>query len=396
MKIIYIHKNNDKEFFSIPAKYSKTISSDWQYINPTDKKYFVKTFFEKFLSDDKIVLFDARHKQLLQYYNSINISALSKANNLNKDCCLLFFTSGSTGFPTGAFKTKENLMSEIKALAKLIKKSNIKKVVATVPFVHIYGVLVGLLLPYYLDATLVIKEDFLPYELLKEAEEEKTLIITTPIFIKALNKLEEKRDLSKTIFISSTGPLSPNDADIFEKKYKTTLLQLFGSTETGGIAYKFGSEKRWQPLENVHISSHEEKLQVSSPYISLFILNQKILSVPQPFTTEDIIEIAGNTFTLVGRSNKIVKIAGKRISVLQLESIIETIPNVKKALVSVIYKKDHFRSEQIIITIESSEKISKQIIRKKLSENYGILTIPFEINYVDKINTSAMGKKILI
>ena len=100
--------------------------------------------------------------------------------------------------------------------------------------------------------------------------------------------------------------------------------------------------------------------------------------------------------TLKAIKTIMIKIAGKRISALQLESIIETIPGVKKALVSIVYKKEQFRSEQIVITLESSEKISKQIIRKKLSENYGVLTIPFEVNYVDKITISAMGKKVLI
>ncbi|WOE69622.1 AMP-binding protein [Hydrogenimonas thermophila] len=396
MKVTYIHTDNSRETFSIFTKSSRVSSSDWLHINLPDKKSFIQTFFEKFLSDDRIVLFDPRHKQLLEYYSSINISQLPGANSLSEDCHLLFFTSGSTGFPVGAFKTKENLLSEVKALAKLVEKSNIQKVVVTVPFVHIYGILAGLLLPHYIDATLVIKEDFLPYELLNESKEQNTLVITTPIFIKALNRLGEKSNLSKTIFISSTGPLNPDDADMFEKKYETTLLQLFGSTETGGIAYKFGSAKEWQALDNVSLSSYEEKLQVSSPYISPFILNQKILPVSKPFTTEDIVEIDGNSFNLIGRSNKIIKIAGKRISALQLESIIETIPGVKKALVSVVYKKEQFRSEQIVITLESSEKISKQTIRKKLSENYGVLTIPFEVNYVDKITISAMGKKVLI
>ena len=396
MKVTYIHIDNSRETFSIFTKLSRPSSSDWQHINLPDKKSFVQIFFEKFLSNDRIVLFDPRHKQLSEYYSSINISTLPRANNLSEDCRLLFVTSGSTGFPVGAFKTKDNLLLEVKALAKLIEKFNIKKVVVTVPFVHIYGILAGLLLPYYIDATLVIKEDFLPYELLNESKEQNTLVITTPIFIKALNRLGEKSNLSKTLFISSTGPLNPDDIDIFKKKYETTLLQLFGSTETGGIAFKFDTAQEWQALANVSISSYEEKLQVSSPYISPFILNQKILPVSQPFTTEDIIEIEGNSFNLIGRSNKIIKIAGKRISALQLESIIETIPSVQKALVSIVYKKEQFRSEQIIITLESSEKISKQIIRKKLSENYGVLTIPFEVNYVDKITISAMGKKVLI
>ena len=172
-------------------------------------------------------------------------------------------------------------------------------------------------------------------------------------------------------------------------------MQIFGSTETGGIASKFGVSTKWKALERVELRSKDDKLSVTSPFISPFILNENIQRLEQPFTTEDIVEIEGNEFTLVGRSNKIIKIAGKRISALQIESIIESIDEVEKAIVELVYKKELLRSEQIKITLESTKKIEKKAIKHKISEHYGVLTIPFQLDYVEKINLSAMGKKVL-
>ena len=276
------------------------------------------------------------------------------------------------------------------------KSYNIKKVVVTVPFIHIYGVLAGLLLPLYLDnITLVVKDDFLPYELLEEAKAGQTLIITTPVFIKALERLGDGLDLKTNLFICSTAPLHLDDINSFEDKFNTNLMQIFGSTETGGIAYKFGSAVKWSTLENVKVTSKDDKLCVNSPFISPYILNEKILKLEQPFVTEDIIDLSEHGFILLGRSNKIIKIAGKRISALQIESILEDIEGVNKAIVELVYKKELLRSEQIIITLESTKKILKQEIKKKISEYYGVLTIPFSVKYADKINLSAMGKKVL-
>jgi acyl-coenzyme A synthetase/AMP-(fatty) acid ligase len=172
-------------------------------------------------------------------------------------------------------------------------------------------------------------------------------------------------------------------------------MQLFGSTETGGIAYKFGSSVEWQALDGVFIEQEEDKLTVRSDFISQYLLRESIEKLSQPYVTEDIVEIKDNKFILIGRSNKLIKIAGKRISALQIENILEEIPEIDRAIVSLVYKKELLRSEQIVITLEANTKISKKLIKEKIAQYYGIITIPFTLKYVDKINYSAMGKKVI-
>lgn len=392
MILEYIYSDSHREKVVFEDKI--TADNTYKYIKAVNKRTFIEEFLPSFIAGQKMVLFDSNHKQLVDFYNNKNINSFEMINEI--DAQLLFFTSGTSGFPLGAFKSKMNLEEEVFILKKMLQTYKIKKVIVTVPFVHIYGVLVGLLLPFYLDdVTLVVKEDFLPYELLKEASSGECLIVTTPVFMKALGRLEETKDLSSSIFISSTGALHDDDINTLEKKYKTTIMQLFGSTETGGIAYKLGASKNWTALENVTIESKDEKLCVTSPFISNYILDTKIKKLITPFQTEDIIEIDSNGFSLLGRSNKIIKIAGKRIAAQTIEKILETIPNINKAVVSIVYKKNLLRSEQILIRLESSDTIEKVMIKKKLNESYGILTIPFTIEYVKKINISAMGKKVI-
>jgi acyl-coenzyme A synthetase/AMP-(fatty) acid ligase len=394
MILEYIRRDSSREIININL--NKEISDEWINIDSTSKLEFIKKFLPAYHSGQKLIVFDSNHKHLLKFHEDNNINEFDDIKEVNSNSKILFFTSGSSGFPVGAFKTKENLEREVQVLKSLLKKYNIKRVVVTVPFVHIYGVLVGLLLPVYLDdVKLVIKDDFLPYELLEEASFNDTLIVTTPVFIKALSKLNTNSKLTSSLFICSTGPLHIDDATVFEKKFETNLLQLFGSTETGGIAYKFGEKTKWTSLDNVQISIKDDKLNVISPFISPFLLNRKIIKIENSFTTEDIIEQEEDEFTLVGRSNKIIKIAGKRISAVQIESILETLPEVHKAIVELVYKKEMLRSEQIKIILEASSRVDKRIIRQKIRKYYGALTIPFSVKYVEKINYSAMGKKII-
>ncbi len=390
----YIDGDNSRKVIDLSL--TKEPTETFQIIEFSSKLEFIQQFIPAYNASQKLVLFDKNHKQLLKFHQEHDIESLANIDSLNADTQLLFFTSGSSGFPVGAFKTRENLESEGEVLKALAQRKKIKKVVVTVPFVHIYGILAGILLPLSLgDVTLVVKEDFLPYELLEEAKDGETLIITTPVFIKALGKLNESNDLSSCTFVSSTGPLHSDDASLLETKYQTTLLQLFGSTETGGIAYKFGDSSKWIPLDRAEVRTSEDKLSVSSPFISKHLLDGEIKELKQPFVTEDIIKLDEEGFTLLGRSNKIIKIAGKRISATQIESILESFTEVNVAIVELVYKKELLRSEQILITLESSRELSKKEIKEKISEYYGVLTIPFKVNYVEIINYSAMGKKVL-
>ena len=394
MILEYIHPDGSKEVVELNLE--QEISQGWVDIKSNSKIEFIKKFLPAYNSGQKLVLFDINHKQLLDFFQNNDIDKLEHISKLNEKQQILFFTSGTSGFPLGAFKSKENLEKEVQVLSDLIKEYKIKRVVVTVPFVHIYGVLAGLLLPLYLsDIKLVVKDDFLPYELLDEALLDNTLVITTPVFIKALSQLNESKNLSSNLFVSSTGPLHKDDIVLFETKYSANLLQLFGSTETGGISYKLSSSNIWKAMPLVNISVIDEKLNVASPFVSEYILGNEIAPLLQPFQTEDIVEIDGDEFSLLGRSNKLIKIAGKRISALQIELLLEDIPQINKAIVTIIYKKELLRSEQILVTLESSEAINKHIIKNKISERYGTLTIPFSIKYVDEINYSSMGEKVL-
>lgn len=392
MILEYIYKDSTRELIEIDL--NKKITKEWLNIDAKNKKEFILEFLPSFHNSQKIVLFDKNHIQLLKFYNENPLSSLDGIANVNKTAQLLFFTSGSSGFPVGAFKSRDNIIKEVEVLNTLIRsKGHIKRVVVSVPFVHIYGILAGLLLPLSLgDITLVIKEDFLPYEILEEVSKGDTLVITTPVFIKALCKVGEFKELKNSIFISSTGPLHQDDVKSFEDRYKTTIMQLFGSTETGGIAYKISTSQRWKALDGVSLKAEDEKLTLSSPFISKYLLQKDIVELKQPFQTQDIVEIDGHEFKLLGRANKLIKIAGKRISAIEIETIIQSIPDVKKAIVSLVYKKELLRSEQILITLLSDKKIDKKIIKEKIAQNFGTLTIPFSVEYADTINYSAMGK----
>jgi acyl-coenzyme A synthetase/AMP-(fatty) acid ligase len=368
-----------------------TTTTDLQIIHSSLKEQNALKIINSFYSDNKVILYDDSNKTIQNKLSKLDNSIFDK-----HDFSMMFFTSGSTGTPVGALKTKQNLVSEVEVFANLVKKHNIKRVIVTVPFVHIYGTLIGLLYPLLNDIDIVLKEHFLPFNLL-DTIEPNSLIVSTPLYIKALNKVQESKDLSSSVFVSSTAPLMNDDAKEFCIKFNTNIIQLFGSTETSGIAYKYNDESLWTPLKKVDISTNEQnELIVNSPFVSKYLYEDDFKYINGVMQTFDYIEQEGDKFRLVGRSSKILKIAGKRYSTVQIENILEDIKEINKALVFVKSGKDKIKDEILDITLESSKEFTSKEIKTILKSKLSNLKFLISLNFVNKISTNQIGKKLLI
>ena len=106
---------------------------------------------------------------------------------------------------------------------------------------------------------------------------------------------------------SSGGPL-PVDAGLAVKRlWGQAAIEVFGSTETGGIAWRRGDGSRapWQPLPGVEWRVQDGLLDVRSPH----------LPSTEWWSTSDRAHDAGDSrFELLGRADRIVKLEERRIS----------------------------------------------------------------------------------
>ena len=379
----------------------KRLKNKIGYIGTQSKEANALNIFSAYFSDSKAILLDETNKSIVKLLENLNIhnfESVISADTIfdDKDFSFMYFTSGSTGHPVGAFKSKDNILSEIKALSLLLEKYTIRKVIVTVPFIHLYGTLFGLMYPLLYDIDIYLKEHFLPHDML-EMIDEYTMVVTTPLYIKALNKLIEKKDLSKSIFISSTAPLDNESIVTFNEKYQTDIMQIFGSTETGGIAHKLNDEMSWIPFEGVEVTSNEkDELKVKSPFISEMLYEEGFKSTEGEIQTFDYVELEEGSFKLIGRSSKIFKLAGKRYSTVQIENILEEIDGIRKALVFVEMAKDSLRGEYLNITIESNKFFTVNEIKKMLKKQLSNLKFSIKLNVVHEIPTNQVGKKLWI
>ncbi|MEE8588810.1 MAG: AMP-binding protein [Sulfurimonadaceae bacterium] len=344
------------------------------------------------------VLFDSKIDTIAQRVKELGIGSYDKKSEVSalpSSAYALFFTSGTTGVPTGAIKNRENVEGELDALQALFAPENFERVVVTVPFIHIYGFLAGLMLPSRLGCEILLKEEYYPQELMTLHEHKKTLVVTSPVYIKALLRLKRDHDLNNVTFLSSTGLLVEEEVERFEKQYNTKLLQLFGSTETGGVAIKRGLNPYWEPLKGVSVTkNHESRMVVDSPYLSSHLFEEKITLMKRPYTTTDIIELEGKKFKLLGRANEIIKVSGKRISIVELENIIENGFGVADALISIKKDNTKLKDESLEIKIAGRKMPSESEVKELFKSHYPEINFSFELSNVKSIEKNNMGKKV--
>lgn len=303
----------------------------------------------------------------------------------------LFFTSGTTGKKRGILKTYDNIDSETTTLATMF--GGIGHIFLCVPFFHIYGFLFSVGLSLKLGVDITIKESVLPLELMGQKSD--TLIVLNPVLLRALLKLKNKFDLSHLNIVSSTGSLTPKERTDLEERFGICPVEIFGSTETGGIAYRRESSERWHLMERITLCS-DDKLLIESPHCSeAFVEGDAVMQLAKPHYTGDLIKkLEGDAFALIGREAEIIKIAGKRYAAAEIEAIIESIEGVDEVLVQA-QKDTGIRGESVELSITGvyipNKKEVAEILSQRLNKKF---KMDFEIKWVTEIKKTFNGKKM--
>lgn len=301
---------------------------------------------------------------------------------------LKIFTGGSTGTPQVWAKTGENILSEGFFLARHFGVTEEDCIMATIPPYHIYGLLFSVVLPLISAATVVGETPSFPNEITQVAEERKvTILASVPAHYRALREI--KKDMSLRLAFSSAGMLDAADNEAFCRRCKAGVVEVYGSTETGGIATRNRhlGEEFFSPFPTINWKILEGRLAVHSPYIS------PDLPVDEDgfFTTNDRVEVKGiNGFFLKGRADTVTKVGGKRVDLEEIRSLIKNFPGVIDCAV-VALPESGGREHQIGALVEG-DRLDMEKIRKTLVDSLEPYALPRQLKKVERIPMQKNGK----
>ena len=301
---------------------------------------------------------------------------------------LKIFTGGSTGAPQVWAKTRANIFSEAFFLANRYGVTKEDCIMATIPAYHIYGLLFSVVLPLVSSATVVDQAPAFPNEIAQLAKEnEITILISVPAHYRVLGEATLNRSLR--LAFSSAGMLDAVDNEAFCRRNKIGVVEVYGSTETGGIATR---NREWgddffTPFPTIDWKIVEGRLAVCSPYIS------PDLAVDEKgfFTAGDWVEAIGpNEFTLKGRADTVTKVGGKRVDLDEIRLLIKNESGVVDCIV-VALPESGGRENQIGALIQGNEA-DTEMIRKSLGKVLENYAMPRRIKTVDLIPVKKNGK----
>ena len=102
----------------------------------------------------------------------------------------------------------------------------------------------------------------------------------------------------------------------------------------------------------------------------------------------------GKKFKLLGRANEIIKVSGKRISIVELESIIENGFGIADVLISIKSDNTKLKDESLEIKIAGRKMPSESDVKALFKSHYPETNFSFELSNVKSIEKNNMGKKV--
>lgn len=241
------------------------------------------------------------------------------------------FTSGSTGAPRAHLKRWGHLLGSTWFNAARIRECLAPRhggarpwIVATVPPQHMYGTETSILLPLAADMAVHSARPLFPADVAAALAEVPAprVLVTTPVHLRAL-VASEQRFPDVGAVVSATAPLDMPLARAVEQALGTTVLEMFGSTETCVIATRLTArEESWHLYPGVTLAPGPDCAEVDAPWFDA------------PTTLQDVIElVAPDRFAVRGRNTDMIEVAGKRASLADLTRRLLAVAGVKDAVV---------------------------------------------------------------
>lgn len=317
----------------------------------------------------------------------------------NNRFSLVFHTSGSTSKPKKIVKTYESLAKEVAFHRDRLSIAPDTVFLATIETHHMYGKLWKEMLPDAAGCVADPEVIFAPETLLmKMKAAKKVFFVTTPTFLKRFCAYADLYDVPQNCveIITSGALLDPDTSAAAKRVFGIAPQEIFGSTETGGVAWRRQDEKNvekydWHVFDPVKVeASKEGRLIVNSPF-----------SFKKNFEMGDGVELSedGRHFKLFGRMDRVVKIAEQRISLPEMEEKINGLDGVDDvALVSLDGEKGPYLGAVIVASdkkLKSHDAQSILLMRKRLISIFPNGAVPRRFRFVSEIPRNPQGKVLV-
>lgn len=260
------------------------------------------------------------------------VAPAGAARRRRADECLVKLTSGSSGRPRGLAATHAQMEADGRQICRSMGIRPGDSNLAVIPLGYSYG-LGNLVLPLVAQGTRVVcAASALPQAVaLDTLRLRPTVFPAVPPVLAALvgSDVPPGSLRSVRLVISAGSPLPPGVARAFARKFGVRVRGFYGTSETGGIAFDSGGRATMEgrsvgrPLAGVRITPGARgRFTVSSPAV----LGRGRFSPADRASVNALGELV-----LMGRTDRVVKVGGRRLDLAEVEAAMRSVPGIRDA-----------------------------------------------------------------
>lgn len=342
--------------------------------------------------------------------------------DVNDDLALLQYTGGTTGFPKGVMLTHKNLLANTKMCnAWLYKnKRGEERILAILPFFHVYGMTTVLVLSVMEGNTMIIMPKFDVEATLKTIQKQKpTMFPGAPtMYIGLLNHPDiAKYDLSSiNACISGSASLPLEVQEQFERITGGKLVEGYGLSETSPVTHanfiwdqprvKGSVGLPWPDTDSAILSleSNEElppneigEIAIKGPQVMKGYWNR-------PDETEKTFKngwlLTGDLgymdeqgfFYVVERKKDTIIAGGFNIYPREVEEVLYEHEAIQEVVVAGI--PDPYRGETVkaYVVLKKNAKVTEEELNEFARKNLASYKVPRSYEFRDELPKTTIGK----
>lgn len=330
------------------------------------------------------------------------------------DNLVILFTSGSEKDPKAVQLTHHNIISNIEGFSSFLEMSENDRMLANLPYFHVFGLTVNLWTPLYYGMTIVAYANPLDYKVICAIvrEEQPTIMVGTPSFLWGYLRKSEPDDFKSVRIIVSGADKCPDVLRTeFSEKHGLTLYEGYGTTETSPVISantpehnRPGSVGKVLPNVQVRIENYETGVDCKTGEVGRIMIKGDLVMKGYLddfeetsmrirhgwYDTGDMGFLDEDGFLWhAGRLKRFVKIGGEMISLVKVEDVLEKILP-ENVFCSVVEVPDALKGARIVAVV--TQKVDEKKILKQMSEHLPNVALPKQFIVIEDLPKMGSGK----
>jgi acyl-CoA synthetase (AMP-forming)/AMP-acid ligase II len=337
------------------------------------------------------------------------------------DTAVLPYSSGTTGRAKGVILTHRNLVANLVQIAAMGKTSSETKILAVLPFFHIYGMTCMMNQGLHKRSTVVTMPKFDLAEFLRIIAEYRVqrVYIAPPVAIAlAKHPMVDDFDLSCIeVIFSGAAPLDAELGHAMGKRLGCTVLQGYGMTELSPVSHCMPDDRPDLDLNSsgfavpnvvcklVDPETGEEvgpggrgELWVKGPNVMSGYLNNAeatagTLDDEGYLHTGDVAEVTDEgVFSIVDRVKELIKYKGYQVPPAELEALLLSHDKIADAAVIGVRDAEGEEVPKAFVVLASGADLTAADVMTFVADRIAPHKKVRVVEFIDEIPKSASGK----